>query len=105
MTRKLADLINILFGFRKFILMMALFAVGIIFRLKGLLNGQEFVDLFKATTISFFGANGVEHLMTTVKSYMDSKGKPSTPSAPADDIVEPDEDDSAASAADAKASK
>ena len=105
MTRKLADFINILFGFRKFILMMALFAVGIIFRMKGLLAGAEFVDLLKSTTISFFAANGMEHILTTVQAHLNSKNQPAAAAPVADAIVEPDEDDSAASTADAQASK
>ena len=75
MQQKIADLVNVIFGFRKFLLMMALYIVGILFTIKGLLKGAEMVDLFKSTTIAFMGANGVEHLVTSVKSYMDSKGK------------------------------
>lgn len=73
MRRKIAELIEIVFGFRKFILMILLFLVGIVFRIKSLLSGSEFVDLLKSTTISFFAANGVEHLMSTVKEYVNSK--------------------------------
>lgn len=73
MKRKLAELINIIFGFRKFLLMLMLYLVGIIFRINGLISGSEMVDLFKTTTIAFMGANGIEHVMTTVKDYMGSK--------------------------------
>lgn len=82
MKQKIAELINIIFGFRKFLLMMLLYLIGIIFRIKGLVNGAEMVDLFKTTTIAFMGANGVEHLMTTVKDYMG--GKQATSAAVAD---------------------
>jgi hypothetical protein len=88
--------------------MIALFAVGIIFRCHGYLSGSEFVDLLKSTTISFFAANGMEHVLTTVQSYMNNKGKTSTQPAPDADgvaVADDDEDDSAASEADAKASK
>lgn len=78
MKQKIAELINIIFGMRKFLLMLILYIIGIIFRIKGLVNGAEMVDLFKTTTIAFMGANGVEHLMTTVKDYM-GKGPTSTP--------------------------
>lgn len=78
MRQKLAELINVIFGFRKFILMMALFAIGIIFRLKGYVDGGQFVDLLKNTSISFFAANGLEHITTTVKQYIDSKGQKQT---------------------------
>lgn len=74
MKQKIAELINIIFGFRKFLLMLVLYLVGIIFRIKGLVSGAEMVDLFKTTTIAFMGANGVEHIVTTVKEYMGNKG-------------------------------
>jgi len=83
MKQKLAELINIIFGFRKFLLMLLLFIVGITFRLADLVSGAEMVDLFKTTTIAFMGANGVEHLMTTVKDYM-GNGKGSVPPQVAD---------------------
>lgn len=82
MKQKVAELINIIFGFRKFLLMLALFAVGIIFRVKGYLDGNQFVDLLKSTTISFFAANGVEHIVSTVKSVMGKSEEP--PSSLAD---------------------
>jgi hypothetical protein len=103
MKQKIAELINIIFGFRKFILMMFLYVVGIIFRVKNLLSGSEMVNLWSNTTIAFMGANGVEHIMNTVKEYINSKGQvTSVQTAPAphgDDVVE--EDDSAADAAQA----
>lgn len=70
MKKKLAELINIVFGFRKFLLMLLIFLLGVIFRLKDLINGAEMVDLFKTTTIAFMSANGVEHIIDGVKSAM-----------------------------------
>jgi len=104
MTRQLANFFNLVFGFRKFILMLALFLVGILFRFYGYLSGAEFVDLLKATTISFFAANSGEHILTTIQAHLNSKGSavPAAASVPSDDIAQPDEDDSAASSADAK---
>lgn len=96
MQQKIAELINIIFGFRKFLLMLVLYLVGIIFRVKGLVDGAEMVDLFKTTTIAFMGANGVEHIVTTVKSYMDAKA------APGDAVVTPDEIEDAKTEAAAK---
>jgi uncharacterized membrane protein len=83
MKQKIAELINVIFGFRKFILMMILYIVGIVFRILGLLSGAEMVDLFKATTIAFMGANGVEHLVTGVKAVMAGRGVP----VPDDNLV------------------
>ena len=73
MTQALADFIDTIFGFRKFIIMVGLFAVGIVFRMKGLVNGQEFVDLMKATVIGFFSANSVEHFSIMAKSFIQGK--------------------------------
>lgn len=89
MKQKIAELINIVFGFRKFLLMLMLYVVGIIFRVKDLVSGAEMVDLFKTTTIAFMGANGVEHIMTTVKDYV--AGKPSPEPVVAD--TDPSNDD------------
>lgn len=80
MKRKIAEILNVIFGFRKFILMLILFMVGIAFRISDLITGAEMVDLFKNTTIAFFSANGVEHLVGAVKEYAASKsGVPATP--------------------------
>lgn len=84
MKQKVAELINIIFGFRKFLLMLALFAVGIIFRITDHLDGNQFVDLLKNTTIAFFTANGVEHIVATVKSVMGKE-------PPAEAIADTDE--------------
>jgi hypothetical protein len=76
MKKRLAEVINILFGFRKTLLVLILYIVGILFRIKGLIDGGQMVDLFKGITIAFMTANSFEHMTTTVKSYMDSKGQP-----------------------------
>ena len=76
MKQKMAEWFNLIFGFRKFILMLLIFVLGIIFRIKGLLDGNQFVDLLKGTTISFFAANGVEHIVNTVQAVMAGKQNP-----------------------------
>jgi hypothetical protein len=73
MKRIVAEWINLLFGLRKFFLMLVLYIVGIIFRIKGLINGSEMVDLFKATTVSFFAVNAGEHALATIKAHIASK--------------------------------
>jgi len=98
MQKKLAELINVIFGMRKFILMVILYLVGIIFRLENLLSGAEMVDLFKATTIAFMGANGVEHLVMGVKEVMGAKQAPAA-AQDASLVPEDDSDDSADEAA------
>lgn len=78
MKQKLVDLINVIFGFRKLLAWLALFLVAIAFRLKGYVDGSQFVDLMKTTFMGFVAGNGVEHLMTTVKEYINAKGQPVT---------------------------
>jgi hypothetical protein len=73
MKEKIAEWINVIFGFRKFIAWFGLFLVGIIFRVQGLIDGPAFVDLMKSTFMGFVAANGVEHIMTTVQGVMNSK--------------------------------
>jgi len=75
MKKKVAELINVIFGFRKFLALLALYVLGVIFRIRNLIDGGQFVDLLKNTTISFFAANGLEHITTTVKEFINSKGK------------------------------
>lgn len=75
MKEKVAEFIQIFFGFRKFILMILLFGVGIIFRLHNYVDGGQFVDLMKNTTIAFFAANGFEYISSTIKEYVNSQGQ------------------------------
>lgn len=69
MKQKVAEFFDLVFGFRKFIAWLALFLIGIIFRMKGFIDGGEFVDLIKSTFMGFVAANGVEHVVTCVKEY------------------------------------
>ena len=73
MKEIVAQWIQVIFGFRKFLLMLAILVVGVAFRIKGLVNGTEMVDLLKATTISFFAANGLEHLAGVAKDFVAAK--------------------------------
>lgn len=73
MRQKIAEIIDLFFGFRKFILMSMLFAIAIVFRLYNQINGTEFVDLLKNTAIAFFATNGLEHITTTVREYVGAK--------------------------------
>lgn len=75
MTQKLADFLAVFLGLRKTIMMFALLFLGIIFRLKGYIDGAQMVDLLKGTTIAFFAANSVEHVGETVRHYVDAKGQ------------------------------
>lgn len=89
MKQKLAELINVIFGFRKFLILLVLYAIAIIFRIKGLINGDEMVRLIEPTTIAFIGANGVEHIVSAVKDHYASKNVEAgdDPNTPYEDIV------------------
>lgn len=71
----IANVITFFVGTRKLIAWFSLFLVAIIFRIKGMVDGAQFVDLIKATFLGFVAGNSTEHLATTIKSYIDSKGK------------------------------
>jgi hypothetical protein len=70
---KIKKAVMILLGFRKFIVMTAVLVVGIVFRVSGHIDGGEFVDLLKYTTIAFMSANGVEHAIEGIKSAFAKK--------------------------------
>lgn len=89
MKQKIAEALNILFGFRKFVLMLFVFLVAVIFRCKDLINGSEMVDLLKSTVITFLGANGVEHVVGAVKDHYASKTLGDDPATAYEDLITP----------------
>lgn len=74
-TQFIVNFLNTLQGLRKTAVMMALILLGAVFRVKGYISGDNMVDLLKGTVIAFFSANGLEHITTTVKEYINSKGQ------------------------------
>lgn len=89
MKQKLAELINVVFGFRKFLILLFLYSISIIFRCKGLISGDEMVRLIEPTTIAFLGANGVEHIVSAVKDHYAAKSTGDDPNTPYEDVVSP----------------
>ena len=73
MRQKLAELIDVIYGFRKFIAFLLLFVIAIIFRIQSLIDGGQFVDLMKNVALAFFAANGIEHFTEAAKGYFQSK--------------------------------
>lgn len=90
MQQKIADFINVIFGFRKFLILLAVYAIAIIFRVKGLINGDELVRLLEPTTIAFIGANGIEHITAAVKDHYADKNSAAAPQVSYETLVEPD---------------
>ena len=64
---------DFLLGYRKTVAWFCLFAIAVIFRLKGYVDGGQFVDLSKATFLGFIGGNSVEHLGNIARTYIASK--------------------------------
>lgn len=79
MRQKLAELIDIIYGFRKFIAFLLLFIVSILFKLYSQIDGGQFVDLMKNVSLAFFAANGIEHFTDMAKTYMNSKTPAAAP--------------------------
>lgn len=73
MRQAVADVVNLVFGFRKFLLLLALVILGSTFRVLNYISGAEMVDLFKSTTIAFMSANGIEHLVTVAREFVAAK--------------------------------
>lgn len=64
---------DFMLGYRKTIAWFSLFAVAVVFRLKGYVDGAQFVDLAKGTFLGFITGNLGEHLGNLGKSYFNSK--------------------------------
>lgn len=89
MEQKIAEFFNVIFGFRKFLILLAIYAISVIFRIHNLLSGDEMVRLLEPTTIAFLGANGVEHIVSAVKDHYASKSTGDDPTTAFEDIVPP----------------
>lgn len=69
----LRDAVLVFTGMRKFIIMILLVIVGIVFRILDYINGVEFVDLLEGTAIAYFAANGGEHITKAVIEWARNK--------------------------------
>ena len=67
---------DFLLGYRKTLAWVSLFVISIIFRLKGYIDGGQFVDLTKATFLGFITGNLGEHLGNLGQAYFNSKTLP-----------------------------
>ena len=73
MAQYLVNFLNAFQGLRKSIVMLALIAIASVFRVKGLIDPENFSSLLKATVVSYFGSNSIEHFSTMVKTHLESK--------------------------------
>lgn len=74
MRERLVELLDVIQGFRKFIIMLLLIVIGIVFRLENLLTGTDFVNLLQGTAVAFMASNAVEHIGSTIKEWMSNQG-------------------------------
>jgi len=74
------ELVGIFLGYRKLTVMLCLFVVAVLFRVEGLIDGGQFVDLLKGTVLGYFGGNAVEHFSavtsSTLKAFIPSAKVP-----------------------------
>jgi hypothetical protein len=82
MKQKLIDFLNIFIDLQKALVMLLLIVIGIVFRIYGLVNGTELVDLLKNTVIAFFAVQATQHIVATVNTYYNNKNAPEDPTGP-----------------------
>lgn len=75
MGQKLADFLAVFLGVRKTLVMFILILIGVVFRIRGLINGDQLVTLLQSTTVAFFAANSIEHVGETIRHYINTKGE------------------------------
>lgn len=73
MTQDEKGFFDFLLGYRKTLAWFSLFIVAIGFRIKGYLDGAQFVDISKATFLGFISGNLGEHLGNLGQAYFNSK--------------------------------
>lgn len=74
METKEEDMFDFLLGYRKTLAWFSLFGISILFRLKGYIDGGQFVDLVKGTFLGFITGNLGEHLGNLGQAYFNNKG-------------------------------
>lgn len=88
MPQWLADWLEVFQDVNKTTLMAFLLVLASIFRIKGYIDGSQFVELVKTTTVSYFGTTTVIHFTSMVKDAIANKSLPKTPAEVVKDIVE-----------------
>jgi hypothetical protein len=96
MKQKLIDFLNVFQALNKSIVMFLVLLIAIVFTVKGYLSGSNFVDLAKATVVSYFGVTGVVHFTSMVQQHLINKSAANT-------VAVEDDDDSPTPAANAGA--
>ena len=92
MKRKWAEFLNVLFSFRKSLVLLVIITIGIFFRLHNLVDGEQFVELLKTTTIAYMATYGMEYAVENMRGYMSDK-KSMAEHGPADTDESNDEEE------------
>lgn len=87
MKEKVAEFFEVFQGYRKFTVCLFVLVVGIIFRIKNLVNGSEVEDLLKAVSLGFFGSNVGESITTCIKEHLALRRAAGSLTAPPTDPV------------------
>jgi len=67
------NLFGILIGVRKFLIMLMFFAVMVIFRIYGLISGDEFAGNLQVAVVAFLGTNFGEHALESLDQFFKRK--------------------------------
>ena|ERR1700734_2302714 len=70
MKEKLVEFLEVMQGWRKFTVCFFVLFVSIIFRIKNLVNGEEWADVAKAVALGFFGTNSLEGVTEVLKNHL-----------------------------------
>ena len=74
MIQYVVDFLNSLQGLRKTLVMFMVITISSIFRLKGLIDPNNFEGLLKAAVVAYFGSNSIEHYVTMVRERLMADG-------------------------------
>ena len=75
MRERFQEIIDLTYGFRKLLAFAGVFLLAVIFRLAGLIDGSQVVDLLKNCFVAFCASNSIEHFTLTAQSYFKSNSK------------------------------
>ena len=73
MKQSLADFLEVFTDLDKTAVMAVLLVLSAIFRIKGYVDGQGFVDLIRTTTIAYFGTSTATHFTSMIKDHLSNK--------------------------------
>lgn len=65
--------LDFLMGYRKVWIMLLITLFSVLLRVGNYIDGNQLVDLLKVCSVSFFGANLTEHIITGTKAYLENK--------------------------------